>query len=165
MVFAEIQLPAGVLTLWKKRRLDAAFDWGDASMLGDAESPMTVEEALEKMEEHAEWCKSYAGADFEVVELTSRRFSLRALINESDYSYWGPLHATMIRVAAAVGARGEYVVFTEEGDGERLVIDGTGARVECVELADLGAIETELDYEALLAEVTNQARRKRRKNK
>ncbi len=163
LLFAEIDLPPGAVEAWKALPVGpSAFadkGWKRSPWMGDPSERTTVAGVLVKLAEHARWCEEELRiGDHQSFRVDGGRISLRASINEDDFRAYAGDIATVLRLAAEVGGRGEYVaVAADDLAGERLVLDARGSRREPVDL--MGAMtggdvpESTLDYAALLQEL------------
>ena len=158
-IFAEVTFPPGAVEKWRKLEVDGSFDYGECQFFDSPNEPISVDGILEAVNDRGG--RMAVPSDHISLELTPKRLSLRARINESDHHYWGPLLVSMVRMGARVGASGEYALMTEEGDAERLVVTPSSVRAETFDVADLDELDTKLDYEKLFDEASRGPKKKR----
>lgn len=155
MIFAEVEFPPGCVERWRALAVEGPFDWGECTLMEDPHAPTSVSAILASVRDYEQ--RKPVRGDHMRLTVGATQVSLRAYINESDYIYWGPLLSSMVRVASDVGAKGEYGVMTVEGDGERLVVDGSNVRAETFFAGDMEELDTLLDYERLFDEAMKES--------
>ncbi|MBK6578178.1 MAG: hypothetical protein IPG17_18655 [Sandaracinaceae bacterium] len=163
LLFGELEFPPEGVETWTALIVEPGEfkdkAWKRSPWMGDPTESTTVAGVLAKLAEHSRWCEEELRmADHQSVRIEGNRLSIRASINEDDFrSYAGDI-ATMLRLAARVGARGEYVAIAgDDMAGERLVLDAKGSHCEPVDL--MGALtggevpESTLDYASVIPEL------------
>jgi hypothetical protein len=156
---ADLELPAGALGAWKALAFDDRTydDWGPLTSRTPSSGASTVGGTLAQLDAFGEAC-ARGGVDMFRLTQGEGTIQLRALLNEDDYRSIGREVATILRLAARVGARGQFLVLADDGcDGERTVLDGDEGSAESITLAEVyegaAAGPTDVDYAAVVDEI------------